>query len=141
MPKSHNWFGLELLYPENWVVEEESQSNTISFSSPSGAFLSLTRPPDIQAAFERARITMEQEYGEMEVEPSSRLLEEALLEGLAQRFVYLDFIVTSYLYRLEMDSPDFLLILVQMQAEDRDMDRQQAVFDAILVSLIKPWTE
>lgn len=137
MPAIYRWLDYELLYPENWTVEDEPEFNSMSIHSPSGAFLSLTCPPDLQAAFERARFAMADEYDEVETENVSRLLGEALLEGLTQRFIYLDLIVTSHLMKLEMETPGFRPLLIQMQGEDRDLEQQQMVFDAILLSLIQ----
>lgn len=137
MPEKYHWSELELLYPENWSVEEDSDANSLMVQSPSGSFLSITRPGDLQAAFERARLTMEQEYGEMESEAVTRLLEEAILEGVTQRFIYLDFVITSHLYKLETEDSEFPPLLVQYQGEDRDMDQEQAVFEAIITSLLR----
>lgn len=137
MPEKFRWFDLELLYPENWSVEEDELSNTLNVFSPSGAFLSMTRPGDIHSAFAQAKRAMEQEYDEIETENVSRILEDGLLEGIVQRFVYLDFIVTSHLLKLESESEEFEPLLIQIQGEDRDLDQQQPVFDAILASLLQ----
>lgn len=137
MPEKYHWFELELLYPENWRVEEDTDATSLLVQSPSGSFLSITRPGDLQAAYDGARLTMEQEYGEMETENVSRLLDEAILEGVTQRFIYLDFVITSHLYKLETEDGDFPPLLVQYQGEDRDMDQEQAVFEAILTSLLR----
>lgn len=136
MPEKINWFELELLYPENWTVEMDEDSDTLNLISPSGAFMSMTRPEDIISAFEQARQAMEQEYEEMETENVCRIVGDGLLDGIIQRFVYLDFIVTSQLMKLESEIQDFQPLLIQIQGEDRDLDQQQQVFDAILTSLM-----
>lgn len=123
------------MYPENWNIQEEEE--TLNVESPSGSFLTLSCPVDLADAFEKAKQTMEGEYDEVETEPLSRVVGEALLEGITQRFVYLDLIVTSHLFRLEAEDEDFLPLLVQIQGEDRDLERQQPVFDAILASLLQ----
>lgn len=137
MPGKYRWLDLELLYPENWTIEEDSESNSLLLQSPSGSFLSLTRPSDLQAAFERARLTMEQEYGDMETDHVSRLLGEALLEGVTQRFIYLDFVVTSHLFKMETEGDEFQPLLIQFQGEDRDLEREQPIFEAILTSMLQ----
>jgi hypothetical protein len=136
MPEKINWFELELLYPENWTVEVDEDSDTLNLISPSGAFMSMTRPEDINSAFEQARQAMEQEYEEMETENVCRIVGDGLLDGIIQRFVYLDFIVTSQLMKLESEIQDFQPLLIQIQGEDRDLDQQQQVFDAILTSFM-----
>ena len=80
---------------------------------------------------------MEGEYEEVETEPLSRVLGESLLEGITQRFVYLDLIVTSHLFKLETEDEDFAPLLIQIQGEDRDLEKNQPVFDAILASLFQ----
>ena len=137
MPEKLRWLELELLYPENWTAELDEESDTLNILSPSGAFLSLTRPPDIDDAFQQAKRAMEQEYDEIETENVCRLLGEGLLDGIVQRFVYLDFIVTSQLLKLESEAEEFKPLLIQIQGEDRDLDQQQPVFDAILSSLLQ----
>ena len=135
MPERYQWNGLNLLYPENWVVQEEDGS--LNIETPSGSFLSLSWPDDIDEAFDKARQTMEGEYEEVETEPLSRVLGESLLEGITQRFVYLDLIVTSHLFKLETEDEDFAPLLIQIQGEDRDLEKNQPVFDAILASLFQ----
>ena len=135
MPEKYQWNGLQLSYPENWSVQEED--DTLSIETPSGSFLSLSWPDDISDAFDRAKEVMEGEYEEVETEPLSRILGESLLEGITQRFVYLDLIITSHLFKLETEEEDFSPLLVQIQGEDRDLEKNQAVFDAILASLFQ----
>lgn len=137
MPEKFRWFELELLYPENWTAELDEESDTLNILSPSGAFLSMTKPQDIDTAFEQAKQAMEQEYDEIETENVCRLLGEGLLDGVVQRFVYLDFIVTSHLLKLESEAEEFEPLLIQIQGEDRDLEQQQPVFDAILSSLMQ----
>lgn len=137
MPHTYHWMELEFLYPENWRVQEDSEAGALFIESPSGTFLTITRPQNLQAAFDHACKLMEKEYDNVETENCSRLLGESLLEGIIQRFVYLDFIVTSHILKLEREQEDFVPILIQIQGEDRDMDREQPVLDAILTSLVR----
>ncbi len=137
MPNTYHWMELELLYPENWRVQEDTEAGALFIESPSGTFLTITRPQKLQAAFDQARKAMEKEYDNVETENCSRLLGETLLEGIIKRFVYLDFIVTSHILKLESEQEDFVPMLIQIQGEDRDMDREQPVLDAILTSLVR----
>jgi hypothetical protein len=135
MPERHHWNGLELQYPENWVLNEEHDA--LNVESPSGTFLVISRPKNIELAFEKAQKTMEQEYDEVETENVSRVVGEWLLEGITQRFIFLDLVVTSHLFRLQTDDELFPPLLVQIQGEDRDLDRLLEIFDAILASLVR----
>jgi hypothetical protein len=132
MPERYQWNGLSVQYPENWSIQEDEDS--LNIESPSGSFVVFSRPSNIEEAFAKARETMEQEYDEVESEVLSRIVGEALLEGITQRFVYLDLIITSHLFKLEMEDPGFAPLLIQIQGEDRDIDRLEQVFDAILAS-------
>ena len=133
MPANHLWKGRKLLYPENWSLQEDD--DTLNIESPSGSFMTISSTEDIEQAFQRAKATMESEYEEVETEVINRVVGETLLEGVTQRFVYLDLIVTSHLFRLEVEEEEVAPLLVQIQGEDRDLDKLQPVFDAILASL------
>ena len=135
MPDRYLWNGLRLMYPENWSVQEEEQ--TLNIESPSGAFLTITCPDDVTQAFDKMRKAMEDEYDEVETEPLSRIVGESLLEGITQRFVYLDLIVTSHIFTVETEEEDFAPLLVQIQGEDRDIEKNMPVFDAMLASLFQ----
>ncbi|MBX3423045.1 MAG: hypothetical protein KF752_15930 [Pirellulaceae bacterium] len=135
MPGSYRWNSLNVRYPENWTLEEDEDSGSLTIHSPSGAFLSLSQPTDIQSALDTARHSMEGEYDEVETENVSRIVGQALLEGVTQRFFYLDLIIVCHLLKLECEEPDFRPLLVQIQGEDRDLERQLNVFDAILIGL------
>lgn len=133
MPEPHQWNGLQILYPENWSVQEDDES--LNIESPTGAFVAFSRPQNIDEALVDARKAMEQEYDEVETEEVSRVVGESLLQGITQRFVYLDLIITSHLFKLETEDEEFAPVLIQIQGEDRDLDRLQQVFDAIIASL------
>jgi hypothetical protein len=133
MPERYQWNGISVLYPENWEIQEDDES--LNIESPTGAFVVLSRPENIDEALDRARKTMEQEYDEVETENLARVVGESLLEGITQRFVYLDLIITSHLFKLETEDQDFVPLLIQIQGEDRDLDRLQQVFDAIIASV------
>lgn len=135
MPGKYLWQGIQLQYPENWSVQEDEDG--LSIESPTGSFLTISCPENIDQSFEQARRTMEEEYEEVESEPLSRVVGESLLEGITQRFVYLDLIVTSQLFRLFDEDEQVAPLLIQIQGEDRELEQQQPVFDAILASLSK----
>jgi hypothetical protein len=135
MPMTHCWNELNFMYPDSWKVIEDDAPGSLSIESPEGAFLSLARPVDIDSAFASAKKVMEGEYEEVESEKFTKVVGEALLEGVIQRFVYLDLIIASYLAVLEVDEEPFPALLIQIQGEDRDLDKQMPVFEAILASL------
>ncbi len=135
MPERYEGMGFSLLYPETWKVEEESGTSAVTLESPEGAFMTVTRftdTQDPQSAIESAQRTMEEEYEEVETEANSKQFGAQTLTGITQRFIYLDLIVTSQLLAFVNSGSTYL---IQIQGEDRDLERLEQVFDAILTSM------
>ncbi len=136
MPKTYqnSDLSLSILYPDNWIVEEEPDSEAVTLESPDGSFMSVTRvePSADKDVIGQASEAMAEEYDEIEQEPLSRQVAGVELSGRSLRFVYLDLIVASELLTLESPKGMFL---IQIQAEDRAMTEYATVFQAMLVSL------
>lgn len=134
MPKTFDDYGVSILFPDNWTSDEDQESQAVTIESPEGAFLSVTRfeGDDLQSPLEEAKQTMQQEYEEVEEEPFDRKIGDFQFEGVTQRFVYLDLIVTSHLIAFQHNGANYL---VQIQAEDGDMTKHSQVFDAMLLSI------
>lgn len=133
VPKTFEDFGLKILFPDSWTSEKDTESNAVTIESPEGAFLSIARiGNEGDEPLREAKATMEEEYEEIEEEVFHRSFEGHEFNGLTQRFVYLDLIVTSHLAIVEKDGQRYL---IQMQAEDNDMNKLQTVFDAMLTSM------
>jgi hypothetical protein len=135
MPEQFQGFGITLLYPDSWQASEEVGTESVSLESPEGAFMTITRfsgESDTDTAFEGALAAMREEYEEVEQEETSLRIAGISLAGQVLRFVYLDLIITSQLLIFADNQSSYL---VQIQAEDRDYDRLQPVFTAILTSL------
>lgn len=134
MPKKCEGLGLSFLYPDNWKSTEEELPDAISIESPEGAFLAVTRLQgiDLETPIEKAKQTMEAEYDQIEQEPVHKRIGDKQLIGVTQRFVYLDLIVTSHLLAFTSNGCTYL---IQIQAEDRDMNRLEQVFEAVLTSI------
>ncbi len=132
MPNKYEGLGLSLLYPETWRVDEESEANSVTLETPTGAFLSISCSDDLNVDLSRAQTTMEAEYDEVENEPCEITLGGQVFRGLTQRFVFLDLIITSQLLKLESSKGQYL---VQIQGEDREIEELLPVFYAILTSM------
>ncbi len=76
---------------------------------------------------------MEQEYEVVEKENTTFTILGLKYTGITQRFVYLDLIVVSQL--LQIRAPTDQNYLVQLQGEDRDVEKMQPVFEAVLTSM------
>ncbi len=138
MPKQYTGHGLSFLYPDTWTITEDTAEGRpgVSLESPGGSFISvsaLSVDEDATALLEEAAEAMNAEYEEVENEPYSVVIAGQEYEGILQRFYYLDFVVASKLLAIETEDH---LYLVQIQGEDRDMDQQSLVFDAILTSML-----
>ncbi len=140
MPKQFTGLGISLLYPDSWVITEDTASESrqgISLESPGGSFMSislLSPEEDADEAIDEAAEAMNAEYDEVESEPFETIIAGVPLEGTIQRFYYLDFVIVSKLFTISGRENQFL---IQIQGEDRDMDQQAAVFDAILTSMFR----
>lgn len=144
MPKQYEDLGIRVLFPDNWTVDDQSESDSVTIESPTGAFLTVSRfegPPVgsdsviPDSPLEQAKTAMEEEYDEVEQEVLQKSILGNELTGVTQRFVYLDLIVTSHLLMLPGNECNYL---IQFQAEDREMEKLNPVFDAMLTSICQP---
>ncbi len=134
MPGQFEGFGIKVLFPENWKLEDETESS-VTVESPEGAFLSISRldsSADPDEALKEAMATMAHEYEDIEDEPTIWEFPGHDLTGVVQRFVYLDMVVVSHLLALTSTQATFLL---QIQGEDSDMENLDEVFRAIITSM------
>lgn len=146
MTKVYQGLGLSCMYPENWSLSEETAPSgaTTGFmlESPTSAFMMVNEYPWNVApreAVDHAREAMVAEYPEAEFEPFEPKL---LIQGEPIqdcragdiRFYYLDLMVISRLISFTVGKKTYL---VQIQAEDRDFDKLEQVFEAMLVSMLQ----
>jgi hypothetical protein len=136
--------GVEIPYPENWVVSDDSQSggDAVFIESPNTAYISLTRlgnSPELEQAIEEATEIMESEYDEIEMEDldledigSGLDLGHALVRDL--RFFHLNLVVMSRLIAFKHGESTYLM---QMQAEDREFQSLSEVFRAVLFGMAR----
>ena len=140
MPKQYSGMGLTLLYPDSWTATPDDSGQRgqgVFIESPGGSFISinlLEGQPNPDEVVQEAAEAMEEEYEEVESEPLVLPIDGQEFEGIVQRFYYLDFVIVSRLLALPVEAG---LFLVQIQGEDRDIDQQSMVFDAILTSMLR----
>ena len=143
MPAQFDSFGVRFLYPDNWTVadraeEEGDQGSTLDL--PTGGFFSLelTLADEVQGLIDRIAGTIAADYEDLERED---VVLELLPEGTAVtdlRFYYLDLLIISRIVVLaprDHGGGDDMLV-VQMQAESRDFDKNEPVFAAILKQIV-----
>lgn len=109
----------------------------ITLESPGGSFLSINQvdsAQDVESVVREATATMATEYEDIESEPLTISIDGQAFEGTVQSFYYLDLLIVSKLLAIKMDNA---LYLIQIQGEDRDMEQQGIVFEAILTSMLR----
>ena len=133
--------GYSFVYPSNWsLVDPQFQDlpYSVGVQSPEGAFWSLTIYPvsrDPEALVEEAVDAMREEYQEFEVEPFRSALPDDLEPvGREMTFIVLDFVVTSKAVAFRRGRST---CLVQAQAESKEYDRLETVFDAMTQSFLR----
>lgn len=140
MPKQYSGLGLSFLYPDSWTATEDGQGERgtgVILESPGGSFLSimaLAGDLDPEEAVREAAEAMDAEYEDIESEPLTVHIADQDFRGTTQRFYYLDFVIVSKLIGMPLEDN---LYLIQIQGEDRDMDQQALVFEAILTSMLR----
>ncbi len=130
--------GLKFQYPENWIVADDSMDEvprTISLQAPSGAFWSIDIHPfsmDVEELLTMTLRIMQQEYPEAECHAVEDVIAGETASGYDLFFYCLDFVVTARLRCFRHGHATFLLTY---QAEDREFDQLDPVFQAITFSL------
>lgn len=140
MPATFDALGLRFLYPENWVIAERNAtegSEGVMLEFPGGGFFSIDRiltekSDDEVIAAVADSITEEYEEAESEeVDPPGADPGERTVDV---RFYYLDLLVLGRIILTTIGGQRYL---IQIQAESRDFDRNEQVFEAILQQLRK----
>ena len=137
MLKTFSAMGLEFLYPDNWVVQAESESENhpgVMLDLPSGGFFTLEpveSDQSIEVLVDQIAETFKDEYGEVEAEQLQ--LNAVDLPGVQlavdYRFYYLDLLIIS---RLMFSKISGLTYAIQFQSESRDFEKNELVINAIL---------
>lgn len=138
MPKSLESFSIRFLYPDNWVEAERGESEGlegVTLELPSGGFFSIERIQEDQPLDElidQIIASFQADYGEIEREDLVVDRYADVERAVEIRFYYLDLLVLSRLLVLHRGGRSYV---VQMQAESRDFDANELVFDAIMKQL------
>lgn len=135
MPATFESLGIKFLYPDNWTITDRSAEEGIdgvTFDLPAGGFFSLERARNLSSndeLIDAIQAGIAKEYGEVErtvVDVPGALAGELTVDF---QFYYLDLIIIS---RLMIARINDLKFVIQMQAESRDFDANEMVFQAIL---------
>ncbi len=138
MPATFEAFGIKFMYPENWTPaarDDEEGDGGVTLDMPSGGFFSIEQdyegslPEEI---FEEVADTISAEFGEVERQPVD--LNDAMSDERAIdfRFYCLDLLVVSRVVLMTVANTS---LVIQIQAEMRDFETNEKVFEAILMQL------
>jgi len=135
MPATFSSFGLEFLYPENWVVvqrDSDEGQEGVTLELPGGGFFAVDRiraDRDSEELIGQLADSVAEEYQQSEREAVTLEGAGANETAMDIRFYFLDLLIVSRLILLSVGKDRFV---IQAQAESRDFDRNQPVFAAIL---------
>lgn len=131
--------GLRIQYPENWELQQHQaggQAVEIQIVAPSGAFWSLLafdRSADAEKLMQEILRSINEQYESAESNPVVEVMGRFNASGHDTFFFYLDLLITHRMRCIE--SGDHKL-LITWQAENREFDQIEPVFQAITVSLL-----
>ena len=134
---------LRFAYPENWIIEEELDTDAelaVTASSPQTAFWQVMVYNDLRDLEELADAvasTLESEYPQLErepaeVDPDTRYPDPPGTFGYDLSFAYLDLMNSALLRAFHHDGKTFLVLA---QAEDHELEQAERVFRAMTMSL------
>lgn len=138
MPKTSDLLGIQVAYPDNWSLTgpvDDGDSEGFVLESPTGMFFSVNRyagRTDAHNVLQQAAAAMDEQYDEIETSPLES--DDALIseQGVEMNFYCEQLVITSRLHSIATGND---VLLVQMQAENRDFDKSKAVFEAMLKTL------
>ena len=139
LPAKYENFGVEFLYPENWSVAEECLDEwprSVSIQSPDGAFWELEVYPTRISPEDLCRQVldaMQQEYESIESERTTEEVYGLAAVGYDLCFFCLDFLVMSRIRAFYRGPQTYLLTC---QAESREFEKQEMVFQAMTRTLL-----
>ncbi len=139
MSAVYDRLGLRFEYPENWILDEEEAvagNQSVSVYSPEGAFWTIAvHPPqtDQQSLLDAALNAMQEEYDELDSETVEQQIGHHRVRGYDMNFYCLDLTSTARVRCVEMPQSTLLIFY---QAEDREMQRIEPIFEAMTASLL-----
>ena len=137
---------LSFVYPENWTLfvndgdehSGEEETNEVTLQSPNSAQLTIALYDlfeDTEDLLQRTLEALKAEYEDLEVDKVTADLGDFHLVGYDVTFFYLDLLVVAEL-RIAKRQNDQVLFLIQ--SESRELEANQEVFAAIMLSLLNP---
>jgi hypothetical protein len=140
MTATYQKLGLTFLYPENWKLTDETDSDlpcSVSLETPAGDAIWSIHIHDFDAdpdeILKSTLMTLQETYPDLEASRIDSDLRQFPGTGIDALFYCLDFLVKA---RLQVIPTDDYQLLFWFQAEDREFDKLEPVFQAMTVSAI-----
>jgi hypothetical protein len=143
MPAVYENLGVRFLYPENWSITDEEDDGfprTVTVQSPETGFWSLhVYPPaqDLKPIVKELIRAIQAEFNEIEVLPSKETFGDIPTTGVDLAFFYLDLLIEAKIRCLRTPSATLVWLY---QAESREFEAAEPVFQAIAVSMLQTQT-
>lgn len=144
MPARFDKLGISFQYPENWTLDDSDAllgRKSVTVISPGGGFWSVaihSGSADPATLATAAVEAMKKEYPGVEVDEADETVAGHDLIGYDLAFYYLDLISTATVRSLRVAGSSYTIFC---QAEDREFDKLQMVFQAMTTSLLTGLTE
>jgi len=139
MPAEYRANGISFAYPENWHLEETEMGQgewTIHLSSPGGAFWMVTVSPantSPKSLAKKALDALQSEYARVDYTAVKRIIGKYHLVGFEMNFIYFDLVNTALILSFSTGDRTYA---VYWQADDRQLDICEDVFEAITFTLL-----
>ncbi len=139
MPAKYEKLGISFQYPDNWTLDEEDAlagRRSVTVYSPGGAFWSVAIHPASADPIQLAKAAvdaMKQEYQDLDAEEAGDVVAGREMVGYDLNFYCLDLTNTAQIRCLKADRATYSFFC---QAEDREFDQVQLVFQAMTTSLL-----
>ncbi len=149
MPRTYDHLGVRFQYPDNWRLDDSEgdvessdagESHTVSVSSPGGAFWTLVRHHaslEPSESVETSLRAMRDVYPDLDAEPAEEVVAGHRLRGYDLNFICLDLTNTTLIRGFRTPDASYLLLC---QADDRELETVNRVFQAITTSLLQGLT-
>ncbi|MEM8865038.1 MAG: hypothetical protein AAGF31_05775 [Planctomycetota bacterium] len=141
MSALYDQHGVRFAYPENWTLEDPPDDEAelqVTVSSPETAFWSLSIYEglrDIRSLLNEVLQAMQAEYPALEHDPADEAISGTMVAGYDLSFYCLDLTNTARIRVFHREGATCLLLC---QAEDREFDEVEPVFDAMTATLFRP---
>ena len=129
--------GLNFMYPENWkLTDNDELPIQVSVETPSGGIWSVNvfeANVSSDSLLDEAIDGLQESYEDVEISEANTEIAGFPAPGIDAYFYCLDFMVIAKVRVIELEQRKLVL---HYQAESRDFDSQQDVFQAITTSLL-----